>query len=104
MRRVAAVLLLVVLLPGCNGITSFHAFFTPNLATASGVVSIVHFTVISGPGGTFVNVTLVTLVQNGFGATDTFCGDVRNQFPLNTFLTVNFTPGQPCGTVVQVIP
>lgn len=104
MRRLAAVLLLVVFLPGCSGVTSFRAFFTPSIASTSGVVSIVHFSVISGPGGTFVNVTIVTLVQNGFGTTDTFCGDVRNQFPMNTFVTVNFTPGQPCGTVVQVIP
>ncbi len=104
MRRLAAVLLLVVFLSGCNAVTSFSAFFTPNVASTSGVVSIVHFTVVSGPGGTSVNVTVVTLVQNGSGNTDTFCGDVRNQFPMNTFVTVKFDPGQPCATVVQVIP
>ncbi len=104
MRRLAIALALILLLIGCGGVTSFSFFSNPGLASTSGVVSIVHFSVVSGPGGTFVNVTIVTLVQNGFGTTDTFCGDVRNQFPMNTFVTVNFTPGQPCATVVQVIP
>jgi hypothetical protein len=104
MRRLAAVLLLLFFLVGCSGVTSFHAFFNPGLASTSGVVSIVHFTVISGSGGTFINVTIVTLVENGFANTNTFCGDVRSLFPMNTFVNVSFNPGPPCGTVVQVIP
>ena len=104
MRRLAAVLLLAVTLAGCGGVTSFSFFSNPGLARTSGLVSIVHFTVVSGPGGTFVNVTVVTLVQNGFSNTTDFCGDVRNDFPMNTFVNVNFNPGQPCATVVQVIP
>jgi hypothetical protein len=103
-RRLPAVLLLVVLLVGCNGVTTFSAFSNPGVSNASGVVSIVRFTAIIGPSGTFVNVTIVTLVQNGFSNDNTFCGDVRNHFPMNTFVNVNFNPGQPCNTVVTVIP
>ena len=104
MPRLAAVLLLVVSLVGCSGVTSFSFFSNLGADTTSGIVSIVHFTVVSGPGGTFVNMTVVTLVQNGFSNTTDFCGDVRNQFPMNTFVNVKFNPGQPCATVVQVIP
>ncbi len=104
MPRLAAVLLLVVSLVGCGGVTSFGFFSNFSAATTSGVVSIVHFTVVSEPGGTFVNVTVVTLVQNGSSSTTNFCGDVRNRFPMNTFVNVSFNPGQPCATVVQVIP
>ena len=103
MRRLPAVLLLVVLLAGCNGVTTFSAFSNLSGSNTSGVVSIVRFTVIIGDNGTFVNVTIVTLVQNGFSNDNTFCGDVRNQFPMNTFVNVNFNPGRPCDTVVKVI-
>ena len=103
-RRLPAVIFLVVLLAGCNGVTTFNAFSNPGVSNASGVVSIVRFTVVSGANGTFVNVTIVTLVQNGFSNDNTFCGDVRNRFPMNAFVHVNFNPGQPCNTVVQVIP
>ena len=104
MLRLVAVLLLVAMLAGCSGVTSFSFFSNPGSARTSGVVSIVHFTVVSGPGGTFVNVTVVTLLQNGFSNTTDFCGDVRNQFPMNTFVNVSFNPGQPCGTIIQVTP
>ena len=104
MPRLAVVVLLAVVLVGCSGVTSFRVFSNSASASTSGLVSIVHFTLVSGPGGTFFNVTIVTLVQNGFSNTTDFCGDVRNQFPMNTFVTVSFNPGQPCATVVQVIP
>ncbi len=102
MWRLTAVLLLVVSLVGCGGVTAFGFFTNFHSASTSGVVSIVHFTVISGPGGTLENVTIVTLIQNGSSNINTFCGDVRNQFPMNTFVTVMFNPGNTCNTVVQV--
>ncbi len=102
MPRFAAVLLLLLSLLGCGGVTSFGFFTNFHQASTSGVVSIVHFTVISGPGGTLVNVTIVTLIQNGFSTTNTFCGDVRNQFPMNTFVSISFDPGNTCNTIVQV--
>jgi hypothetical protein len=33
----------------------------------------------------------------------TFCGDQRSQFPMNTFLQANFTPGQPCSNLIIVV-
>ena len=104
MRRLPAVILVVVFLAGCNGVTTFSAFSNPGIANTSGTVSIVRFTAVIGPNGAFINVTIVTLVQNGFSNDNTFCGDVRNQFPMNSFVNVNFNPGQPCNTIVQVIP
>ena len=104
MGRLPAIVLLVVFLAGCNGVTTFSAFSNPGIANAIGVVSIVRFTAVIGPNGTLINVTIVTLAQNGFSNDNTFCGDVRNQFPMNAFISVNFNPGQPCNTVVKVIP
>jgi hypothetical protein len=32
-----------------------------------------------------------------------FCGNLVNQFPLNTTLRVDFTPGTPCSTVGAIV-
>ncbi|MFB3915235.1 MAG: hypothetical protein ACE14M_00780 [Terriglobales bacterium] len=103
MRRavhVALVLLLAWSLVSCGGGTFFFSTGDngTTFLTTSGTVSIVHLTVIDGD----VLVTVVTLISGGFGTTNNFCGDVVSQFPMQTFVTVHFTPGNPCNTVVQV--
>jgi hypothetical protein len=62
-------------------------------------VSIVQLTVT----GNQTQVTVVTLLNNGFGQTFNFCGNVVNQFPLETFVRVNFNEGTPCSGLVQVL-
>jgi hypothetical protein len=72
-----------------------------NLGTqsAAGTVSIVQFSASSGTG---VSVTIITLTGNSMANTFNFCGDERTLFPVDKQVQINFTPGQPCATVLTV--
>jgi hypothetical protein len=98
--RVALVSLLTWSLLACGGGTFFLSTGThgATFLTTSGTVSIVQLTVVNGN----VQVTAVTLIANGFASTSNFCGNVVNQFPMQTFVTVNFNSGTSCNTVVAV--
>jgi archaellum component FlaF (FlaF/FlaG flagellin family) len=50
-----------------------------------------------------VQVTFVTLLQNGTSSTVGFCGNQSVLFPLDQTVRVNFNPGQPCATVIVVV-
>ena len=50
-----------------------------------------------------VQVTFVTLLQNGTSSTIGFCGDQSVLFPLHQYVRVNFNPGKPCATVIVVV-
>ena len=50
-----------------------------------------------------VQVTFVTLLQNGVPSTIGFCGDQSALFPLNQTVRVSFNPGHPCATVIVVV-
>ena len=96
------VLLLVFLLAGCSGFV-----FVSNLPAAGatsfvGFVSIVHLGSVAN-NGPFVTVTIVTFLQSGTSSNFTFCGNVVNQFPLDTTVRVNFAPATPCSTVQTVV-
>lgn len=97
-------LIAVICLTSCNGVVFFSAGFHPTntLVTVSGVVSVIQITTIISAGGTTTLVTVVTFIQTGIASTIDFCGNFGNQFALNTFTTVDFTQGQPCGTIVAI--
>ena len=83
----------------CSTIVSL----TPNrFVSISGVVSIVQLTALAD--NSFV--TIVTFIppspQNGLAETISFCGAVENKFLLNAFMTVNFTQGQGCSSLLSV--
>ena len=73
------------------------------MQTASGFVSVVQVTNMPDGNGTFIDVTLITFLLNGNATTMTFCGDQRNQFPIDQFVRANFMPGQPCADIVTVV-
>jgi len=105
MRRLQSLLLIAVIcLTDCNGVVFFRAGFhhTNALVTVSGLVSVVQITTIVSAGGTTTLVTVVTFLQTGTASTVNFCGNIGNQFILNTFTTVNFAQGQPCATIVAI--
>jgi hypothetical protein len=106
MERLLAVLLSCVLLVGSTGCGKIFVRGVLGgsgvVQTATGFVSIVQFTNVAG-SGTLIDVTLVTFLQNGSSTTVTFCGDQRSQFPMNQFVTANFTPGQPCAEVLTIV-
>ncbi len=100
MRRLAvavAVAVLVVQLAACGDGTVVVGART-DFPAVSGTVSIVHLTIINGG----VQVTAVTLINSGSAQTLNFCGNVVSQFPSNAFVTVAYTQGTPCNTVIKV--
>lgn len=106
MKCLASLLvLLCMVLAGCSGTVFISAFSDPGAAGtnfATGTVSIVHLTFVSDGNGSSITVTVVTLLHNR-GAQDlTFCGSQVNQFPMDTFITVNYTPGSTCSTLIAV--
>ena len=98
-----SLLFVLLLLPGC-GAVSVGGWSNPggnSMSSATGTVSIVQLTWASDHSG-MISVTVVTLLRNG-GAQDlTFCGSQTSQFPLNAYVTANYTPGTACSTLISV--
>jgi hypothetical protein len=102
MRLLSSALLLSLILAGCGGYTRVGFMTNFGVSSVSGVVSIVHLTVVSGPGGASVTVTAVTLLGSGTASDFNFCGDHVSQFPMNQSVTATFNPGTNCATIVSV--
>lgn len=103
MKRLLAVSLVACLtcLSANCGNVFIGGGFHPTQSSITGTVSFVEVnTVISG--GTSFEITFVTFVQSGFSSSLNFCGNQSSQFPINQTVTTNFTPGQPCATLVIV--
>jgi hypothetical protein len=105
MRRLVACFLLSSLvctvLCSC-GAVRIQGFLNSDVVTVSGFVSGVQLITVVGSNGTPIEVTVVTLQQILGFTTTNFCGNVGAQFPMNSFLQVSFTPGQPCSTIVVI--
>lgn len=105
MRSLQSLLLIAATwLTGCNGVVIFGTGFSPSntLGTVSGFVSVIQVTTISTSLDTTTLVTVVTFLQSGTGSTINFCGNVGNQFVVNTFTTVDFTQGLGCATIIAI--
>jgi hypothetical protein len=102
MRLLSVALLLSLSLFGCGGSTSIGFVSNFGASTATGVVSIVHLSVVSDPSGTSVTVTAVTLLDLGTASNFNFCGNHVSQFPMNQSVTATFMPGSNCATIVSV--
>jgi hypothetical protein len=95
--------LLVVLVVACLLMTVscgdifVRGAINPGTQSAAGTVSIVQFSASSG-----VSVTIITLTGTSTTNTLNFCGDQRTLFPVDKQVQINFTPGQPCATVLTV--
>jgi hypothetical protein len=92
----ALILALLLLSIGCGDVFIRGAIETGS--TIRGAVSIVRL----DTDGT-IQVTFVTLAQNGISSTIVFCGDQSALFPLDQTVLVRFNPGQPCATVIAVV-
>ena len=101
---ISGLVLLCMLLSGCGGWSGGFYFDAgaAGTSTPSGSVTNVQLTFANDAKGDTITVTAITLVQRG-GAQDlTFCGSQVSQFPMNTFVTVNYTPGITCSTLNSV--
>ena len=102
-------LLLALLLAGCNTVVSFSGTFGD--ASITGQVSQIRITIVAN-GSTNVNVTIVTFLNATMSgsltpapatAQDvTFCGHIADRFTLNAVQTVNYNQGAVCGSVVKI--
>ena len=100
MNRLLIVLLVACLLTTVScGDIFVRGAINPGAQSAAGTVSIVQFSASSGNG---VSVTIITLTGNSMANTLSFCGDQRMLFPVDKQVQINFTPGQPCATVLTV--
>jgi len=84
---------------GCSNIVSL---FPTTFVSLTGFVSIVQLT-----GSVSSPVTLVTFIlpapQNGLAETLTFCGDVVSEVGVNGMMTVSFSQGQGCATIISAM-
>jgi len=93
---------LVVTLTGCGNIF-IRGAINPGSSSVSGMVSFVQLSAVIGDGGSMVQVTFVTFLQNGTSSTIGFCGDERSRFPVQESIRANFTPGQSCASIVTIV-
>jgi hypothetical protein len=91
-----------VTLTGCGNIFVRGAI-NPGTSSVSGMVSVVQLSAVIGDGGTTVQVTFVTFLQEGASSTIGFCGDERSRFPMQQSVRANFTPGQTCASIVTIV-
>lgn len=96
--RYLIVLLLVAAVLANSGCDNFMVAGALNRSTFNGTVSIVQLS-FSNDG---TQITIVTLIGNANAQDFSFCGNVVSQFPMSSTVQGSFTPGTPCGTIVQV--
>jgi hypothetical protein len=76
--------------------------------SVSGFVNAIRLTTSATSLGSNSPVTIVTFIpqlpQNTSTVTITFCGNVANQFFLNTFASVQFTQGLGCSSIESLLP
>ena len=99
-RFVGMILFSTVLLTSCGTVVVQGAINFPT--TASGFVSIVHFTFVADGNGSQTSVTVVTLLSSGSAQELTFCGSHVSDFPMNTVVTAKYTQRTPCSTLISV--
>jgi hypothetical protein len=87
---------LLLLSIGCGDVFLHGAIETGS--TIQGAVSVVQ---LETDGS--IQVTFVTLLQDGISSTMGFCGDQSALFPVDQTVRVNFNPGQSCATVIVVV-
>ena len=95
-------LCLVLILPGCGNIF-IRGALPAGSSTVTGSVSVVQLSAVIGENGTSVQITFVTFLQSGLSSTVGFCGDQRDQFPMQQIVRAAFNPGTPCASVVTIV-
>lgn len=102
--RILTALLVLLLLTGCGQV--FIGFVSnPQVSpsSVSGLVIVVHLESSNDANGNSVTFTAVTFSNSGFSSNVNFCGDQRNQFPLNQSVRAEFNPGTVCSNLVVVV-
>ncbi len=96
-------LLAALLLIGCGATFVGFAWDPYGTATFTGVVSVVHVTVINDGTGALITISAVTLVTEGTPTTLNLCGDQSDRFPISQTVRAKVSSGSPCSTLVAVV-
>jgi hypothetical protein len=104
MKSLLTFLLLCIALPfpGCGNVF-IRGALPAGSSTVSGSVSVVQLSAVIGENGTTVQVTFVTFLQSGASSTVGFCGDRRDQFPMQQIVRADFNPGTPCASIITIL-
>ena|SRR5882724_1523544 len=94
---------LPLILAGCG--TTFVSFTSnPGFpASVTGTIIVVKVESSNGPNGVLNTFTAVTIKSVTTTNTFSFCGDQRNQFPINQEVRVDFNSGVSCSTLIGVV-
>jgi hypothetical protein len=104
-KRLFCLLLVACLttaISGCGNVF-VRGTLLDGVSTVTGSVSVVQLSAVVGDGGTTVQVTFVTLLQSGMASTIGFCGDHRDQFPMQQIIRAQFNPGTTCASIVAIV-
>jgi hypothetical protein len=94
-------LCLVLTLPGCGNIF-IRGALPAGSSMVSGSVTVVQLSTVIGENGKTVEITVVTFLHSGVSSTVGFCGDQRDQFPMDQVVRADFNPGNPCASIVTI--
>jgi hypothetical protein len=72
-------------------------------SSITGTISILHFGFVSPSSGNSTSITAVTFINAGNAATVNFCGDERDQFPMDKLVRADFNKGVSCSSLVTVV-
>jgi hypothetical protein len=86
----------------CGSVFVGGAIQNGTLTVHGSVTNVQLGNVVSSSGGT-LQVTFVTFLQSNVPTTIGFCSNQTAQFPLNQTVSVNFTSGEPCATLIVVV-
>jgi len=102
-----SLLLLLLALPptitGCGDVTVRFSSNPGFSSSVTGIVIVVQVESTNNANGVLNTFTVVTLRSVTTTNTFNFCGDQRNQFPINQEVRVDFTTGVSCSTLTAVV-
>ena len=98
MLRLLLLPICLILLLGCGNVKINGALQT---SSVSGQISTVQLTSANDMNGVS-QITVVIFLNNNNSTTVNFCGNVVNQMPVGSFVTVNFSQNQGCATLTFV--
>lgn len=104
LRLIVALLLTVCLqITGCEGVFVGFVSNPVGSVSVSGKVTVVQLGFVKEVTGKLVIVTTVTFLNAGTATFISFCGDQSRSFPVNQFVSAEFSQGVLCAVLSSVI-
>lgn len=94
---------LCLLITGCEGVFVGFVSNPVGSVSVSGTVSVVQLGFVKDVTGKLVTVTTVTFLNPGTATSINFCGDQSRSFPVNQFVSAQFSQGVLCAVVSSIV-